>query len=169
MKNLTQKKLLACILFFAFAAIGHAQFAQRSSLGVSGSSNEVTVNDKTYVISASIGQRSVIGTIGSEEVTLRQGFQQPPIRVASLQGTTPSLSAFIFPNPVKSFVTVSFQTSIKDDIQAVLYDIQGREILKMHSQPVQSFEFDMSSLSAGTYLLTIQVAADSFSTRLIKN
>jgi len=162
---------LYIVIFCLFAGSVSAQeYQQRSTLGMSGSSSKVVVGDVEYYVSSSVGQRSVIGTISKDGYTMRQGFQQPPIRVLALPANEEgSLQTSIYPNPVSNFVTVSFGEVIESEILSILYDIQGREISTMIHPPTQTFQLDMSSLAAGTYLLKIRVKGDNFSTRLIKN
>ncbi len=160
---------IICILFCAFTATMLGQFEQRSTLGMSGSSSKITLGETTYYISSSVGQQSVIGTIGNDIYTMRQGFQQPPIRVVTSTIDATGLEASIYPNPVGSFVTIAFGTAIDSEIQSILYDIQGRDILKMTLAPTQSFQVDMSQLAAGTYILNIRVGSEDITTRLIKN
>lgn len=155
-----------CLIFGVTAA---QEYQQRSTLGMAGSSTEVAVGDATYYISSSIGQRSVIGTAVNEQYIVRQGFQQPPIRVMAIPEIATSLNTSIYPNPVSNFVTVSFGDAISSDILSILYDIQGREVLTLITAPTQSFQLDMSQFASGTYILKIRVESDIFSTRLIKN
>lgn len=159
------------IVFFCliFGVTTAQEYQQRSTLGMAGSSKEVTLGDATYYISSSIGQRSVIGTAIKEQYTVRQGFQQPPIRVMAIPEIETSLKTTIYPNPVNNFVTVSFGDAINSDILSILYDIQGREVLTTITAPTQSFQLDMSQFASGTYILKIRVESDIFSTRLIKN
>jgi len=162
-------KFLICLFLCVVTASVHAQYEQRSTLGMSGSTSNITFEETNYYISASIGQQGVIGTISNGTYTMRQGFQQPPIRVVASPNNSITLDAVIFPNPVNSFVTVRFGTLVENEIQSVLYDIQGRVIINNTITPVQSFQVDLSHLAAGTYILKITVASNSFSTRLIKN
>ncbi len=162
-------KPILFIFLFVFTVSSYAQYQQRSTLGMSGSTSIVTVGEANYYISASVGQQSVIGTISNEEYTIRQGFQQPPIRVMALPENGNALEATVYPNPVGSFVTVSFGMLITSDILTSLYDIQGRDITTTNIGPTQSFQLDMSQLASGTYVLKVLVGTDSFITRLIKN
>ncbi|MEM7085352.1 MAG: T9SS type A sorting domain-containing protein [Bacteroidota bacterium] len=161
-------------IFFVFfclivGTVAAQEYQQRSTLGMAGSSARVAVGDAAYYISSSIGQRSVIGTASNEQFTIRQGFQQPPIRVMAIPNITTTLNTSIYPNPVSDLVTVSFGDTINSDILSILYDIQGREVLTTITAPTQSFQLDMSQFAAGTYILKIRVESDIFSTRLIKN
>jgi len=162
-------RALFCLLLGLICEVSYGQYEQRSTLGMSGSSNEVQLGDKTFHVSSSVGQQGVIGTIGTDAITMRQGFQQPPIRVISVTGTNSTLEVGVFPNPVDALVTVTFGTSISNDILSVLYDIQGRDIARKIISPTQSFQVDMSQLAAGTYLLKVRVKEQMFTTRLIKN
>jgi hypothetical protein len=83
------------------------EYQQRSTLGMAGSSTQIVVGDAEYYVSSSVGQRSVIGTLSNEQYTVRQGFQQPPIRVMAIPEIATSLNTSIYPNPVSDFVTVS--------------------------------------------------------------
>ena len=145
------------------------EYQQRSTLGMAGSSTKVVVGDAEYYVASSVGQRSVIGTASNEQYIIRQGFQQPPIRVMAIPEITTNLNTSIYPNPVSNFVTVSFGDTINSDILSILYDIQGREVLTTITAPTQSFQLDMSQFAAGAYILKIRVESDTFSTRLIKN
>lgn len=145
------------------------EYQQRSTLGMAGSSTQIVVGDAEYYVSSSVGQRSVIGTLSNEQYTVRQGFQQPPIRVMAIPEIATSLNTSIYPNPVSDFVTVNFGDAINSDILSILYDIQGREVLTSITAPTQSFQLDMSQFASGTYILKIRVESDIFSTRLIKN
>ena len=162
-------KLVICLFLCALTGSIYAQYEQRSSLGMSGNSSSVTIGDSTYYISSSVGQQSVIGTIGNDMYTMRQGFQQPPIRVMALPVSTSTIEAMVYPNPVDNFVTVVFGSLVENDIVSTLYDIQGRVISTTIIAPTLSFQVDMSHLASGTYILKIIIASEDFSTRLIKN
>jgi hypothetical protein len=67
--------LMVQLCFFSFAS---SQSIIRSSVGSGGSSQSISIKEKTYFISQSIGQASVIGYASSNGYGIRQGFQQPP-------------------------------------------------------------------------------------------
>ena len=162
-------KLIICLLLCVLTGSTYAQYKQRSSLGMSGSSSSIAIGDSTYYISASIGQQGVIGTIGNDTFTMRQGFQQPPVRVMAIPDSNSAIEAVVYPNPVDNFVTVIFGSMVETDIVSTLYDIRGRVITTTIMAPTQSFQVDMSLLASGTYILKIIIASEGFSTRLIKN
>jgi Secretion system C-terminal sorting domain len=162
-------KLIISLFLCVLTGSTYAQYEQRSSLGMSGSSSSITIGDSAYYISSSVGQQSVIGTIGNNTYTMRQGFQQPPIRVMAIPDSNSTIEAVVYPNPVDDFVTIVFGSLVENDIVSTLYDIQGRVITTNIIAPTRSFQVDMSHLASGTYILKILITSEDFSTRLIKN
>jgi len=162
-------KNLICLFFFIFTTMLYAQYEQRSTLGISGNSVTVTSNEKTYYVSESVGQQSVIGTFSNGTQVIRQGFQQPPIRVVTSSLDVSTIQAVVYPNPVSSFVNILFNEAVKNPIQSTLYDVLGRVAINTTISPTQSYSIDMSHLASGTYLLTVTIENRSFTTHLIKN
>jgi hypothetical protein len=101
--------LIALFLVF-ISQISQAQnssrdYLVRATTGTSGSSDNLTANNKQYVVQQSIGQASVIGTFYDNNYTLRQGFIQPNVLAKIIDEAVPlSLEAIVYPNP---FVKVS--------------------------------------------------------------
>ncbi|MFK5983161.1 MAG: T9SS type A sorting domain-containing protein [Flavobacteriaceae bacterium] len=162
------KLTILTILFGVFSISMGAQNLQRSSLGSSGSSTEITSSDNTYYISQSVGQNSVTGTLINGENTIRQGFQQPPIRVEIIADDNSDLGAVVFPNPVETYVTVQFTEVLKSNINVMIYDITGKLIFDTNKNPTNTFNLDMSSFSSGIYLLNLTSGNKKFTARLIK-
>ena len=71
-------KLLNTLIFTILFSIPivYSQSIIKSTVGAGGSSQTITSHNKTYFISQSIGQTSVIGTFTNNGYTIRQGFQQ---------------------------------------------------------------------------------------------
>jgi len=162
-------KLTFLVTLFGFLSITvEAQNLQRSSLGSSGSATTITNSDNTYYISQSVGQSSVTGTLTNGENVIRQGYQQPPIRVEIITDSYSDLNASVFPNPVNTFITVQFSEEIKKPINVLIHDILGKVILDTSKNPTQSFNVDMASYSSGIYLLNLQSGNKTFTARLIK-
>jgi hypothetical protein len=77
-----QKLLLTSALFLFFIQFSQAQntsgnYLVRATTGVAGSLENVSLNNKQYVVQQSIGQASAIGTFYDNDYILRQGFIQP--------------------------------------------------------------------------------------------
>ncbi len=162
------KKLLFLFIFSTLYFTGVGQNVQRSSLNSSGNSKTMEIAGTSYYISHSIGQQSVIGTLQSNNNTIRQGFQQPPASIKVYINDTSNLSARIFPNPVETFVTIAFNEVVKNTIQIELFNISGKHILSKKQVPTKRFQLDISQLASGTYLLTLVSGSKKLTAKLIK-
>jgi Secretion system C-terminal sorting domain len=74
-------------------------------------------------------------------------------------------SVTVYPNPVSSIVTLSFSNKVLFNSQAVLTDIQGKQVIKFIINNYQE-QIDMSHFSSGMYLLKLQYGT---AIKLIKN
>ena len=70
----------------------------------------------------------------------------------------------LYPNPVKSGITVNTVNSI---IDVTIYDLNGRTVLE-EKQP-QSNHFDISNLTGGMYLVKITTAQATFVRKIVKD
>jgi len=68
--------LLLCIQFIEAQNTTSANLV-RATTGVAGSSENVTINNKSYTVQQSIGQAIAIGAFSAENYMVRQGFIQP--------------------------------------------------------------------------------------------
>jgi len=85
-------------------SISAQNLLQRATVGNSGSSTEIKNSENTYYISQSVGQSSVTGTLINGEKVIRQGYQQPPIRVEIISDNISDLEAVVYPNPVETII-----------------------------------------------------------------
>lgn len=71
----------------------------------------------------------------------------------------------MYPNPASTMVTVSFNASAKADATVTLYDLTGKAVsvipVNLVNSGANQFTFDVSQLSKGIYMLSIQSAAFS--------
>ncbi|MBX2826816.1 MAG: T9SS type A sorting domain-containing protein [Flavobacteriaceae bacterium] len=157
--------------FLGFMLVGCVigQEAQRTSLGMSGGTYTIENGNSSIYVSQSVGQNGVIGSFQGEGYAVRQGFQQPPVRVVSLPQSDQPLDAVVFPNPVVTSVNVQFNESIVDTVEGKLFDVLGKEVLHKEYAPQQSLSIDMSQLPVGTYVLVLGTQGKQFTSRLIKN
>jgi hypothetical protein len=160
------KHLIILAIFCLINPLLLAQNTQRSSLGMSGNTIEVTVGENTFYVSQSIGQNSVIGTFSNNISTIRQGFQQPPIRVETITNPNNSLNVVVYPNPVNTHLSILLNEPKKTII--VLHDVTGRIVYHKLQDSINIFEIDMSLFSSGVYLLKINSGNKYFTARLIK-
>lgn len=167
------KTLIYIILLFGCLQDVQAQETSgyriiRSSLGSSGSSQTVVTTNGTYKVSQSIGQASVIGTHFNKGYYLRQGYQQPLRKINVAGGYNYNLEAKVFPNPFNNSITITFSTSILNDISVILYDVEGKIIHSDYFLPAQKINLKINSISSGTYLLKVTSGRQFFDTKLIK-
>jgi Secretion system C-terminal sorting domain len=160
-------RLFIALMCLASLALS-AQNIQRSTLGSSGDAAEIMDGDKSYYVSYSVGQNSVIGTFRSDNYTIRQGFQQPPIVVEIVQDLDNNLDVVVYPNPVNTYVTILFSEVLKTSINILVYDISGKVVINKSQNPARSFNLDMSSFASGVYLLKLTSEGKKFNARLIK-
>ncbi len=161
-------KPILSILFVFLSLSLSAQQIQRSTLGNGGSSTEISNSDHNYYVSQSVGQSSVTGTLINGKSVIRQGFQQPPIKVEIISEDTSDIQATIFPNPVEANITIQFNEELKKPINVVIYDVLGKQIVNTSEKPTRFFHLNLSHLATGTYLLNIISGNRAFTARLIK-
>ncbi|MCK5101867.1 MAG: T9SS type A sorting domain-containing protein [Cyclobacteriaceae bacterium] len=164
-------KLLYTLTFTILYSIPivYSQSIVRSTVGVGGSSQTVTSKNKTYFVSQSIGQASVIGTSTKNGYTIRQGFQQPPhIFIVGALNELSDLKATIFPNPFQQSVYISFKDLIENDVSVIMHDISGRLILKETFTASQLITLPLANIASGDYILNIISDNKHLTTSIIK-
>ena len=143
----------------------------RTTTGISGSSEEVRINNKNFVIQQSIGQGSVTGTFLNQNYVLRQGFIQPNILAKIIDNNNVSLSleAIVYPNPFIDNVTLQFNEFISDTINVELYNILGGKVISEKYVANKEIILNLSELVRSEYILKVNVKNKLFVTKLLKN
>ncbi|MCK5702189.1 MAG: T9SS type A sorting domain-containing protein [Cyclobacteriaceae bacterium] len=164
------KPLLTLIFTILYSIpIVYSQSVVRSTVGTGGSSQTVTSNNKSYFVSQSIGQASVIGTSTKNGYTIRQGFQQPPHTfIVGTLNELSDLKATIFPNPFQQSVYITFMDLIEDDVSVILHDISGRLILKETFAASQLITLTLENIAIGDYILNVISGKKHLTTSIIK-
>lgn len=164
------KTTLATLVLFACANVSvHAQFVQRSGVAAAGASQTLTVNEKSYYISHSIGQASVIGTATRERYTIRQGFQQPPLgKLVRQPLAEEGLGVEVFPNPFIHSVSIVFQELPDRIVSIALIDASGKIAFEGDFSPARTVLLPLEPVAPGSYLLKIQSGKRRVATALIK-
>jgi len=138
-------------------------------VGAGGSSQTVTFHNKTYSVSQSIGQASVIGTSTNNGYTIRQGFQQPPHTfIIGTLNELDDLKAIISPNPFQQSVYITFMDLIEDEVSVILHDISGRLILKETFAATQLIDLPLANIASGDYILNVIAGKKHLTTSIIK-
>ena len=157
------------LLIFLLNFSIYAQKIQRSALSSTGNSIQVIVMDKTYYISQSVGQKSVIGTFKNNGHTIRQGFQQPLTVAAKVNQTDFKFSALVYPNPVNKKINIVLNEELTTDLAITIFDVLGKLHYKEAKKFPSKFELDLSFLSSGTYFMTLFANGKNQQYKLIKN
>lgn len=91
------------------------------------------------------------------------------INITSILSTNEVLAgAFgIYPNPASDIVSIKNTKNIQIN-SVTLTDLNGRVVLNNASNVAADTQIDVSELSAGIYLMTVETAQGNFTTKLIK-
>ncbi|PKV49037.1 putative secreted protein (Por secretion system target) [Aquimarina sp. MAR_2010_214] len=154
---------------FALALSAKAQHIQKFTIGHSGGSTVIKLQDNVYTISQSIAQKSVIGTfIGTNYVVL-QGYQNPLVVKGNVLQDSQSLKPILYPNPTASVLHVDFEKTVKSTIDIDIIDLNGKTIFSKTYDATNSIDIDVSLFSSGTYLIRISTAGTFLRSQIIKN
>ena len=74
----------------------------------------------------------------------------------------------IFPNPFNSKLSVSIDRSLENPGIISLCDMNGRVIMEKRTSGNSEFEFDLSTIPQGVYMLSFQSEEKQFSRMIIK-
>lgn len=143
--------ILMCLLSAAF----HIQ-AQTISKQVFGSSGE-SLSNGSHTINFTVGE-PIVGMI-QNGVTIHQGFWTELFSDGTLSVSTLTTedSITVFPNPVVNYLNFHFTQNGTAHYKVALYDINGKIVLQASLQSqLQSSQLDISYLSNGMYLLTLE-------------
>lgn len=169
-----QKLLLISALSIAFIQFTEAQntsgnYLVRATTGVAGSSENVELNNKHYVVQQSIGQASAIGTFYDSNFIVRQGFIQPNVLAKIRDIAIPlNLEAIIYPNPFVESVTISFSEQISDKVEVAVFDVLGRLVFSKSYLADQNLNVPLNNLSVADYILKVTANNKQFIKRILK-
>ena len=170
-----QQLLLVSALFLVCIQFTEAQnttsaYLARATTGAAGSSENVTINNKAYIVQQSIGQASAIGTFYDSDYTLRQGFIQPNVLAKIIDLAIPlSLDAIIYPNPFLESVTISFSEQITDNVEVAVFDVLGRLVFSKSYTANQKVNVQFNNLSAADYILKVTANNKQLIKKILKN
>lgn len=169
-----QKLVLISALFLVFIQFTEAQntsgnYLVRATTGVAGSSENVELNNKQYVVQQSIGQASVIGTFYDSNFIARQGFIQPNVLAKIIDIAIPlNLEAIIYPNPFTESVTISFSEQITDKVEVAVFDVLGRLVFSKSYLADQKVNVQFNNLSVADYILKVTANNKQFIKKILK-
>jgi hypothetical protein len=171
-----QKKLILYIFFismfltqFTHAQGSKSEYLVRSSIGLSGSTSNFSINNKTYVSQQSIGQKSAIGTFKKAGYTLRQGFIQPNILAKIIDRNLPvDLEVSFYPNPFVESASLVFTEKIEGNVQVAVFNMMGKLVFSKRYLAGQKIEILIENLSLAGYILKVTANKKQFIKNIIK-
>jgi len=156
---------LLCTLIFLIN-VSYAQELLRENIGSSGDSEKIG----TTHINQSVGQQSAVnGTVSNNNITLRQGFQQPIFRVEKNNLIdVAELDLVVYPNPFRYDVGVKFDQQPIDKVYILIHDVRGRVVKSLTFNPQIDIIIPCRDLTRGSYILNISSSNKQYSANIIK-
>ena len=125
-----------------------------------------TLSNSQGSISYSVGE-VVINTETDGDYDITQGFHQANWTFVGIEDFSPSYEASIFPNPTSELLNI--KTELFDDVEYLLYDVNGKQILKGKLTGKQT-SIQVNHLSTGSYSLTLRNEEQNLKTfKLVKS
>jgi len=140
---------LTVILFSGLSCVHlHAQ----QVVGATGG----TIVGTSYTLSYTVGEVAT-QTYSGGGFILNQGFQQPTYTITAIEDNLSSVVLAVFPNPTTGGISLEVKESQGMLLSYILYDFNGRELLRGDgkSGPYVKFDLDLSSFSQGVYMLKV--------------
>lgn len=153
--------LIKIVLTGSYSAT--CQSLARSSLSSLGSA----VSEDGFILRQTVGQSSNTLVFINNEMTLRQGFQQP-FTGENMYRTTTSLEFKLRPNPARDQTLLEFNEEVSD-YTITVYDLTGKPLLNIPRQSLQSKWLNLKSFAEGVYIIKITSGERTGSKKLILN
>lgn len=128
-----------------------------------------------FELSYTIGELAAVSTIENGGTTLTQGFHQTDkftviILVEPLNNV---LGAELYPNPANEQASIKITSAFSAKLLVDIYDAGGKKTQETqninHVPGAQQYNFDTSSLAAGSYMVRIYTADGNISKTLRMN
>jgi len=137
----------------------YAQDINPSVLASAGESSSTN----NFQLDWTLGEVAVT-TLRNSDSQITQGFHQPDYLITSLVNIHPNIGSIdIFPIPATDFVNVNVQLNQPQAINYLLYNSQGQLIRQVENTSDLLQQFNLNTLSAGTYFLQIQLTNNQHS------
>lgn len=153
MKNI-YKIILSLIAMCSFTFV-QAQSIERSVIASAGASQSASGVKLNSTVGEAITQTKTTGS-----VILNQGFQQGDILPVGLEENQIKIDYSFYPNPTSDFINIELTSEKSGEANLQILSIEGKIIQTETFQLIQSQtiykQFDLSSLTNGMYLISIQ-------------
>lgn len=143
--------------FFLFSLISFTATSQSPRLevvAVAGDSHQTS----NIQIDWTVGEIA-ISSLYTTNSMLTQGFQQPYYIISANDHLPTEISKInIYPNPTSDLLSIELALDKKENIDIVLFDLNGKTIQKntFMGQKIQT-SLSLSNLPSGTYFLSIKI------------
>jgi hypothetical protein len=141
------KKLLLILL--CLPMIGFGQILSPSVIGSAGAS----FNNSTFSTDLTVGE--VMIETFSNIAIISQGFHQG-IEDINSDVVNLDINTKVYPNPTTNFLIIELEQNVNAEL--LVYDINGKIVIKDKLNNEQQKQLDFSFLSQGNYLLHINIA-----------
>ena len=145
-----QIKVSILLILFSYTIETHSQEIKLSTMSSIGGSTTFIIEGKKYHALYSIGQESVIGHFFNN-LSVRQGFIQPPINGKFNEINNSSLSFLVFPNP------------FSDNL-----DILGRIVHSEIKTSLNDIKLNLSHLQSASYSLKLTTENYQYNFKILK-
>jgi hypothetical protein len=161
--------ILFYVSHFTKAQETKSTYLVRSTTGISGSSENIIVNTKNYIVQQSIGQTSTIGTFHNYGYTIRQGFIQPSALAKIADVLNPiNLEVSFYPNPFEEIASLVFTEKIFGNVEITVYNELGSLVFSKTFKADQKVKLDFNNLSLASYILKVTANNKQFIKKIIK-
>jgi hypothetical protein len=149
------KKLLLILLYLPF--IGFGQITSPSVISSSGNSYNNGGVNMDYTLGEIVVEtfQPTVTPLPLTYTILTQGFHQGILKVTTSVENI-DIKTKVYPNPTTNFIIIELEKNVNSDI--LVYDINGKLVLKDKLNDENQKQFDFSFLKQGNYLLHINIA-----------
>jgi hypothetical protein len=149
------KKLLLILLYLPF--IGFGQITSPSVISSSGNSYNNGGVNMDYTLGEIVVEtfQPTVTPLPLTYTILTQGFHQGILKVTTSVENI-DIKTKVYPNPTTNFIIIELEKNVNADI--LVYDINGKLVLKDKLNDENQKQFDFSFLKQGNYLLHINLA-----------
>ena len=153
-------KLFLLILFVT------KTFAQKNQEMISSMASH-SKTKKGFIVKQTVGQQSVIGNYTTKGLFIFQGFQQANWSRIILENTSPEFLVSLYPNPFENILKIKHNS--EQHIKVNIFNVAGKLVYENHLNTSHSYQsIDLSELSSGIYLLSINSKLLSYYTKIFK-
>lgn len=134
-------------IIVAIAIFGSLDYSAQTVI----SAGSVSSQSTNVSLEGTIGE-PITHTYTGTNAALTQGFQQSGLEVVGvIENETFQIS--IYPNPTVNYLTISSDNTLIKSI--IIIDLNGKILVK-NNEIVSTWNYDLSDLSNGTYLVKVE-------------